>query len=71
MGAPAKEDVVDEGIFQECQKDENETAHQVDVDGLDIRNLGKGLTEMSIDGSHGQHSCYSWFVGKKINELFL
>lgn len=54
--ASAEEDVVDEGVLQQRQEHEHEAAHQVDVDGLHVRDLGQCLAQMGVDGGHSQHS---------------
>lgn len=51
--ATPKEDVVDKCIFQECQEHEDEAAHEIDIDGFDVGDLGEGLTQMGVDGGHG------------------
>lgn len=56
LRSPAEEDVVDQRILQQSQEDEHKTAHQVHVNGFDIRNLWKSLPQMCVDGGHGQHS---------------
>lgn len=40
MGTSAEEDVVDESVLQQRQEDKEEAAHQIDVDGLDVGDLG-------------------------------
>ena len=55
LRTPAEEDVVDEGVFQQCQEDHDEAAHQVHVDSFDVGDLGQGLSQVGVDGGHGQH----------------
>lgn len=52
----AKENVVDEGVLEQGEEDKHEAAHQVHVDGFDIGDFGERLTQMRVDGSHGEHS---------------
>ncbi len=56
LRSSAEEDVVDQCVLQQSQEDEDETAHQVHVNGFDIRDLWKSLPQMCVDGGHGQHS---------------
>ncbi len=56
LWSSAEEDVVDQRVLQQSQEDEDETAHQVHVNGFDIRDLWKRLPQMCVDGGHGQHS---------------
>ena len=57
---PSEEDIVDKRILQQSQEDEDKAAHEVYVDGLDVRNLWQSLPQMSVDGGHRQHRCYAW-----------
>jgi len=50
--ASPKEYVVDKSILQECQEHEDEAAHEINIDSLDVRDLGESLTQMGVDGSH-------------------
>lgn len=68
LWSTAEEDVVDEGILQQGQEDHDEAAHQVHVDGLDVRDLGERLSQMGVDGGHGQNRGDTWsgkFLGLK------
>lgn len=56
MRTSAEEDVVDKGVLEQRQEDEDEAAHQVDVDGLDVGDLGQGFPQVGVDGGHCQHS---------------
>lgn len=56
----AEEDVVDQGVLQQCQKHEHKAAHQVHVYGFDVGDLGKGLPQVGVDCGHGQYSRDSW-----------
>jgi len=60
LGAPAEEDVVDQRVLQQGEEDEDEAAHQVHVDGLDVRDLGQRLPQMGVDGRHGEHRGDAW-----------
>lgn len=60
LGAPPKEDVVDQRVLQQGQEDEDKAAHEVHVDGLDVGNFGEGLSQVGVDGSHGEHSGDTW-----------
>lgn len=50
-----KEYVVDKSIFQECQEHEDEAAHEININSLDIGDLGQSLPQVGVDGCHGQH----------------
>lgn len=54
-GASPKEYVVDKSILQECQEHEDKAAHEININSLDIRDLGESLPQVSIDGSHCKH----------------
>lgn len=54
-GPPPKEDVVDKSILQECQEHEDKAAHEINIDSLDVGDLGEGLPQVGVDGCHGQH----------------
>lgn len=56
LRAPAKEDVVDQGILKQSQENKDEAAHEVHIYGLDIWDFGEGFSQVSVNGSHGQHS---------------
>lgn len=51
----AKEHVIDKRILQECQKDKDKAAHEVDIDGFHIWDLWKCLPQVGVDGCHGEH----------------
>lgn len=53
-GAPAKENVVNEGIFQERQEHKNKAAHEIDVDGFDVGDFGQSFPKVRVDGRHGE-----------------
>lgn len=55
LGPAAEEDVVDEGVLQQCQEHEDEAAHEVDVDGFHVGDLWEGLPQVRVDGCHGEH----------------
>lgn len=55
LRALAEEDVVHEGVLQQSQEDEDETPHQVHVDSLHIGDLWESLSQVGVDGGHGQH----------------
>lgn len=52
----SKKDVVDESIFQKSQEDKDKAAHQVHVYGFDVGDLGQSLSQVCVDGCHGQDS---------------
>lgn len=55
-----EEDVIDEGVFQQGQEHEDEAAHQVHVYGFHVGDLGKGLSQVRVNGGHGQHGGDTW-----------
>lgn len=57
--ATAKEHVIYEGIFEQGQKDEHETAHEVDIDGFHIRDLWESLPKVGVNCCHGEHRCHT------------
>ena len=60
LGPAAEEDVVDQGVLQQGEEHEDEAAHQVHVDGLDVGDLGQGLPQVGVDGCHGEHRGDAW-----------
>lgn len=52
----SKKDVVDKSVFQKSQEDKDKAAHQVHVYSFDVGNLGQSLSQMCVDGCHGQDS---------------
>ncbi len=60
-----KENVIDKGILQQSQEHKDKAAHQVHVYGFHIGNLGKGLSQVSVNGGHGQHGGDTWSSEKK------
>lgn len=59
MRPAAKKYVVDKGILQQSQKDKDKATHEVNVNGFDIRDLGKCLPKVGVDGGHCQHRGYT------------
>lgn len=57
--AAAEEHVVHEGILEQGQEHEHETAHEVDVDGFHVWDLRESLPEVGVNGCHGEHRCHS------------
>lgn len=55
LRAPPEEDVVDKGVLQQGKEDHDEAAHQVHINGLDVWDLGQGLSQVGVDGRHCQH----------------
>ena len=60
LGALAEEDVVDEGVLQQGQEDKHKAAHQVHVNSLHVGDLWKRLSQVGVDGGHGQHRGDPW-----------
>lgn len=60
LRAPAEEDVVDQSVLEQGQEDKDKAAHKVHVDGLHVGNFGEGLSEVGVDGSHGEHGGDTW-----------
>lgn len=54
-GPSPEEDVVDKSVLQECQEHEDEAAHEINIDGLDVGDLGECLPQVGVDGGHGEH----------------
>lgn len=52
----SKKDVVDKSIFQKSQEDKDKAAHQVHVYSFDVGDLGQSLSQVCVDGCHGQDS---------------
>lgn len=50
--ASPKEYVVDKSVLQECQEHEDKATHEININSLDIRNLGESLSQVGVDGSH-------------------
>jgi len=61
----AEEHVVDEGVLQQRQEYEHEAAHEVDVDGFHVRDLGERLPKVGVDGRHGEHRSNTWSEGER------
>ena len=60
LGALAEEDVVDEGVLQQGQEDKHKAAHQVHVNSLHVGDLWERLSQVGVDGGHGQHRSDPW-----------
>lgn len=60
LGALAEEDVVDEGVLQQGQEDKHKAAHQVHVNSLHVGDLRERLSQVGVDGGHGQHRSDPW-----------
>lgn len=60
LGALAEEDVVDEGVLQQGQEDKDKAPHQVHVNSLHVGDLGERLSQVGVDGGHGQHRGDPW-----------
>lgn len=61
----SKKDVVDKSIFQKSQEDKDKAAHQVHVYSFDVGDLGQSLSQVCVDGCHGQDSGDAWEVNNK------
>lgn len=48
VGTPTEEDVVDKGVLQQGQKDKHKAAHEENVNGLDVGDLGKSLSKVVL-----------------------
>lgn len=59
VGTPTEEDVVDKGVLQQGQKDKHKAAHEENVNGLDVGDLGKSLSKVGIDSGHCQNRGYT------------
>ena len=60
LRALAEEDVVDEGVLQQGQEDKHKAAHQVHVNSLHIGDFWERLSQVGVDGGHGQHRSDPW-----------
>lgn len=54
-GPSPEEYVVDKSVFQECQEHEDEAAHEININSLDVGDLGESLPQVGVDGCHGKH----------------
>lgn len=69
LRAPSEEDVVDKSVLEQGQEDKDKAAHQVHVDGFDVRDLWESLSQVGVNCGHCQNSCDAWgsLKGKQEN----